>query len=430
MKLSTHLAISVLIATALSAPISGSDYPTATKTADYASASTADSEEASSSDAVEPLENSMKSIGSFFKGIGSSIGKVGGKLGTVSNILSIVGVGAGIASSIGASSSSNDTVVGKAVIDPDFTSSFPCELIAAVSSAMALADDDDLYASATADSYYNSFSENTEAYATATYVAYASKLNISSTASSIAASQTGVSYDDLTTAQEHKVAKLGVMFAKVSASNVGDGLGIANGIISLINNGITLWKNHQSSKAVVSNDTIDGTATSELVPQVASALSYAISVASNSTNGLQKAIVQSASATISAYATQPSVTSSIDATLDEFDPQVKSLGSLFGKVITLLPGISTDVLNLASSAAEILGSSSSSASSSKEVLGKEATVTISAPALSSSVDLAPYVASFLASIMNDAAAATATPNSVCGSSISTTYITSTPTVTA
>ncbi|GME92969.1 unnamed protein product [Ambrosiozyma monospora] len=341
MKFSTNLAISILIATALSAPISGSDYPTSTKTAEYASASTAGSEEASSSDTVEPLENSMKSIGSFFKSIGSSLGKVGGKVGTISNILSIVGVGAGLASSLGSSSSSsssNDTVVGKAVIssviDSDFTTSFSPELIAAVSSAIALADRDESYTTAIEDLYVT---ENTEAYATATYAAYAAKVNVSSTASVIAASQTGVSYDDLTTAQQQKVANLGVMFAKVSASNVSDGLGIASGLVSLINNGITLWKNHQSSKAVVS-DTIDGTPTSDLVPEVASALSYAISVASNSTNGLQKAVVQSASATISAYSAQPSTTSSIDAALDEFDPQVKSLGSLFGKVITLLPG--------------------------------------------------------------------------------------------
>ncbi|GME76051.1 unnamed protein product [Ambrosiozyma monospora] len=354
MKLSTHLAISIFISVALSAPIAPSDYPTATKTA-----------KSKSTAAVGDMQATLD----------------------ISSAATVTDAYDAYAADAYPSNTNYDDLYATNIgFDDNNTTDGGF---------------DDVYAT-------QPTANGTELNETAA---------ASSTAASGLASETAVSLDDLTDAQQQKVANYGVMFAKVSASTVKDGLGVTNGLITLINNGITWWKTRQSSdststattsKAAALNDTIDGTPTSELVPEVVSALNYAVAIASASSSaspsGLQKPIVQSGTASTAI----PRSTSSIEAALDGLDPQAKGLGSLFGKIITHIPGIATEGLKLANDVTNILGgsSSSSSSTSSKEVQGKEQDVsgTTTAPATATSIDYAPYVASFLSSIISEAAA--------------------------
>ncbi|GME80710.1 unnamed protein product [Ambrosiozyma monospora] len=94
-------------------------------------------------------------------------------------------------------------------------------------------------------------------------------------------------------------AQSAVSFAKSgspssTSSNVSNSLGIGNGILSLINNGITLWNNiivpkknseTSTSKAVVQDASIDfeSTQTIDVVSEIESAIASAIAAASVST---------------------------------------------------------------------------------------------------------------------------------------------------
>ncbi|GMF02104.1 unnamed protein product [Ambrosiozyma monospora] len=240
----------------MAVPIAVSDYtasPTTAVESELATAvSTALAESTSLSDTdSESAEVQMKSIGSFFKSIGTKLGSAGSKVGTAVNIISAITTGASIIGALlpSSSSSSNGTAVdtddsGNVVLGTDISSQLSAALVsaatatdispeleAAVSSAMALADND-----STATSIVETSA--TSAVETAVKeVAYAS--NSSSTS---LPAQTSLSFDDLTEVQQKKIANLGSLFSTV-VSHMGDALSLSNGVLSLINNSITVLNN-------------------------------------------------------------------------------------------------------------------------------------------------------------------------------------------
>ncbi|GME78611.1 unnamed protein product [Ambrosiozyma monospora] len=149
---------------------------------------------------------------------------------------------------------------------------------------------------------------------------------------------------------------------------------------------------------------------------------YAMSVASASATPsvgaqLKRRYAASASyAAPSAYATgsvtvtASAAVASASEALDQFDPQVKSLGSLFGTVIGLLVpelGVASTAVNVISTAVGLLKGSSSSSSTEtvSSYVGKEvATATISGLPSATSLDIAPLIASAVSSAMAAASA--------------------------
>ncbi|GMG39768.1 unnamed protein product [Ambrosiozyma monospora] len=438
----------------MAVPIAVSDYSASPTTAvesqlaTVVSTALAESTLLSESDSSdeEPTEAQMKSIGSFFKSIGTKLRGVGGKVGTAVDVISIITTGAGIISAlIPSKSSSNGTVVdtdgsgnvsissklSAVILSAATATDISPELEAAVSSAMALAE-------TASDSTATRVVETSVSSAVETAVkevTYASN----SSSSSLPA-QTSLSFDDLTEVQQKKIANLGALFSKV-VSNMNDALSLGNGVLSLINNSFTVLNNFKSSKTTTSatatttpvgaqvqvvNYAVANPQEADLAPQIASALMYAMSVASASATPSSEAqlkrryaasasyAAQSAYTTGSATATASAAVASASEALDQFDPQVKSLGSLFGKVIGLLVpelGVASTAVNVISTAVGLLKAASSA--NSKEVvapyIGKEiAAATISGAPSATSIDIAPLIASAVSSAMAAASASATT----------------------
>ncbi|GMG29740.1 unnamed protein product [Ambrosiozyma monospora] len=466
----------------MAAPIAIADSTASqTTTAESQVATDASTALAEASSPSESLDPQMKGFGSFLKGLGSTVGSIGGSI-----VGALLPSSSSQQSSAAAAPAAAAPEVSVVTVDAANTGISP-DLIAAIASILALEEANTasvmvatnaLATSAIRDvkpvetsaisvvetsstsvvgpvetpvisSVKPSASSVTETSVTETFAtdvaetaakefAYAS--DFSSTSLPV---QTSLSFDDLTDVQQKKIANLGSLFTKV-VSNMSDALSLGNGVLSLINNAFTTLKNFESTKTTTSaTATTTGTPVgvqlqavnyavadpeeSLLAPQIASALMYAMSVASASATPSSEAgqlkrryaasasyAAQSAYATGFANSTSPASATVAD-NLDQFDPQVKSLGSLFGKVISLLGpelGVTGVSINAISSAIGLLNAFKSS--NSKEVVasfvGKEiATATISGAPSVTSIDVAPLIASAVSSAMAVASAtATAT----------------------